>query len=181
MAEFPLNIKDLIFEKEHSTQGSDDNDFRFITSMVSHQLPFLDTVDQYDQSELVMTMVAHMFHKIIGKPGTDDQNKLRKEYIEYIEDFVNDDLDEEDQFCFLTSFVSHCLPFMDVETQPIFSELLTSMASHRPGSAQLEEDAVDTEVRETDFHVKFESRETASPLSRYSTDSSSLDRAEVEL
>lgn len=177
IADIPLKIRDLL-EKEKSEKCSDTNNFRFITSMVSHHLPFMDTVAHYDESEMIMTMVAHVFYQIIAKNKTDDQTMLRKEYIEYIEDYVNEDFDEEAQFCFITSFVSHCLPFMDTDTQPIFSELLTSMASHRPGSALNQKQS-----QEETF--SFESRGTVSPIpspiSRYSTDSSSLDIAEIEL
>ena len=167
IADYPLEVQDSL-DKDDSEQCSEDNQFRFITSMVSHQVPFMESVDHYNQSELILSMVAHMFYKIIGKPQSDDQNKLREEYIEYIEEYVNDDLNEDDQFCFLTSFVSHCLPFMDHDTQPIFSELLTSMTSHRPGPGT---------VSPAPGSV---SPCTLSSASRYTTDSSSLARNEIQ-
>jgi len=170
VAHYPPEVLGLLDKDgwDDCDQCSEDDKFRFITSMVSHQVPFMESVDHYNQSELIMSMVAHMFYKIIGKPQSEDQNKLREEYIEYIEEYVNEDLNEDDQFCFLTSFVSHCLPFMDCETQPIFSELLTSMTSHRCGPGT---------VSTTPCSL---SPCSVSSSSRYSTDSSSLARAEIQ-
>jgi len=184
--DLPRKIKEM-FETDECDQCCGEDQFRFITSMVCHQLPFQDTSDQLAESDMIVSLVAHMLWDVVGNIDTCDQSVLRQEYIEYVEGYISEDVNEETDFSFITSFVSHCLPFMDISTQPIFSELLSSMASHRAGETREHQNEEDNIISPKQQIIKDElvsahmTPISSSPESRYSTDSSSLDRKEIEL
>ena len=71
--------------------------------------------------------------------------RLRQEYMDYVENYISDDTSEP-HHNFLTSFLTHCLPFLDARTDPALVHLVSSLVSHTTGFIELptEADGVQT-------------------------------------
>ena len=72
--------------------------------------------------------------------------RLKQEYMDYVENYINNDVSGP-QYNFLTSFLTHCLPFLDPETDPALVHLVTSLVSHTTGFTDLQTGAGDIETR----------------------------------
>ena len=98
--------------------------------MVAHQLPCLDCPDDWDQLD-VASLVAHMVTKLLG-----DESQLRHNYLNYIENFIHhssspDQSDQPEQdYIFISSFLTHCLPLLSPDSDPALCHLITSLAAH---------------------------------------------------
>ena len=109
-------------------------DTRFTTSMVAHQLPNLDYQEEC-QDLLLASLVSHMVCKLLG-----DEESLKEKYMNFVENFVY--ADDQASGCrhynFLPSFLSHCLPLLDQNTDPALSHLITTLVSHTTASSYSE-------------------------------------------
>ena len=114
---------------------NEEEDTRFMVSMVAHQLPSLDHPDD-DPDMLLASMVTHMVCKLLG-----DEDKLREAYMSYVEGFIHGD--ESCQYNFLPSFLSHCLPLLDPVSDPALCHLITTLVSHTAAFPDLDEDIHD--------------------------------------
>merc|ERR1719334_796876 len=66
-----------------------------------------------------------MVCKLIG-----DEDKLREDYMNYVENFISDKADDTHHYTFISSFLSHCLPLLDPDTDPALCHLISSLVSH---------------------------------------------------
>ena len=70
--------------------------------------------------------------------------RLRQEYMDYVENYIYNDTPGP-QHNFLTSFLTHCLPFLDSETDPALVHLVSSLVSHTTGFTDLQTGAESVE------------------------------------
>ena len=83
----------------------------------------------------------------------------------YVENYLYNDTPEP-QHNFLTSFLAHCLPFLDSETDPALVHLVSSLVSHTTGLTDLQTRDNGPEVNTSARRSSHQGRES---LSRCST------------
>ena len=65
--------------------------------------------------------------------------------MDYVENYIYNDTPGP-QHNFLTSFLTHCLPFLDSETDPALVHLVTSLVSHTTGFTDIQTGAESAET-----------------------------------
>ena len=83
----------------------------------------------------VANLVDHLFVLLLF-------SRLRQEYMDYVENYLYHD-SAVPHHNFLTSFLTHCLPFLDAETDPALVHLVSSLVSHTTGLTPLQTGAED--------------------------------------
>ena len=101
---------------------------RFSVSMVAHQLPCLDSPDDWDQLDQLTSLVAHMVCRLLG-----DETQLRQNYLNYMENFTRLSSQDQADHVFISSFLTHCLPLLSLDSDPALCHLITSLAAHLVG------------------------------------------------
>ena len=56
----------------------------------------------------------------------------------YVENFISDKADDTHHYTFISSFLSHCLPLLDPDTDPALCHLISSLVSHGDMHAETE-------------------------------------------
>ena len=86
--------------------------------------------------------------------------------MDYVESYISDDTPGP-HHNFLTSFLTHCLPFLDARTDPALVHLVSSLVSHTTAFTDLQTGAEDVQ---TVTSSRRQSRDGSVSLSRCSTD-----------
>lgn len=86
--------------------------------------------------------------------------------MDYVENYISEDTPEP-HHNFLTSFLTHCLPFLDAKTDPALVHLVSSLVSHTTGLTDL---ATGADGVQTVTSSRRQSRDGSVSLSRCSTD-----------
>ena len=93
----------------------------------------------------------------------DNFSRLREEYMNYVESYIHNDDDESSSDVphhkFLTSFLNHCLPHLDPDTDPALCHLITSLVSHVPvfDVQDLDQDDMRSQVSRYSTDTRYES------------------------